>query len=66
MREVMISIESSEGAKMFIKKMQQEGGFTVEYWRARNPQKTVVRFNHHTEALQEMAGIAEEFVREIG
>lgn len=51
---------------MFIKKMQQEGGFTVEYWRARNPQKTVVRFNHHTEALQEMAGIAEEFVREIG
>lgn len=67
MRSVTISISSSEGATLYIKKGRQDGNFVVEHWRAGDSyNRHPVSFGSNTEALAEIAALASDFVKEVG
>lgn len=65
MRTVSITIESSEGPIMGIRKRVIDAAVEVSIWRGSGT-PTVSIFPTHSEGLEEMAKAAGEFVREVG
>lgn len=65
MRTVSITIESSEGPVMTIKKRVIDAAVEVSMWRGAD-KPAVSIFPTHIEAMDEMALAAEKFVREVG
>lgn len=66
MRTVTITIESSEGPALNIRKRFIDGVIEVGVWRGNDPSPVTLITQSHAEALEAMGEAASRFVKEIG
>lgn len=66
MRTVTITIESSEGPALNIRKRFIDGVIEVGVWRGSDPSPATIITQSHNEALEVMGEAASKFVKEIG